>query len=60
MGPIAIGLLSSLIFILSIMEILLCEVNIHFPGRFAPNKLANRVLFNVWGNYWHESSRKCG
>ena len=25
-----------------------------------PINLVNRVLFNVWGNYWSESSRKCG
>ena len=33
-----------------------CEVNVHF---FALINLANCVQFNVWGNYWCESSRKC-
>ena len=27
----------------------MCEVNAHFPGRFALIVLANRVQFNVWG-----------
>ena len=52
-GHVAIDLFCSLIFILSITEILLWEVNAHLPGRFTPIILANRVEFNVWGNYWH-------
>ena len=32
----------ALIFILSNTEIPLCEVNVHFPGRFAPINLANK------------------
>ena len=48
-GPVAIDLFCSLIFILSITEILLCEVNAHFPGRFVPMILANHIQFNVWG-----------
>ena len=43
----------SFLFILSATDILLCEGNVYFPGRFAPINFANRVLFNVWGNYWH-------
>ena len=38
------------IFILSVTEISLCEVNVHFPNQFG------KPLFNVWRNYWRESS----
>ena len=54
-SPVAIDFFCSLIFALSITEILLCEVDAHFPGRFAPIILANR---NVWGNFLAESSGK--
>ena len=53
-GPVAIDLLISLIFALSITEILLCKVDAHFPGRFAPIILANHVQFNVWGKFLAE------
>ena len=53
-----IDLLCSLIFALSITEILLCEVNACFPGHFAPIIFANRVQFNVWGKSLAESSGK--
>ena len=34
------------------------QVNAHFPGRFAPVILANRVEFNVRGKFLAESSGK--
>ena len=40
--------------ILSITEIPMCEANAYILGHFMPIILANRVQFNVWGNYWHE------
>ena len=57
-GFVAIDSFCSLVLILPITEILLCKVNAHFPGRFAPIILANCIQFNVWGNYWHKSSGK--
>ena len=48
-----------LIFILSVTEISLCEVNAHFPSCFVPIILAHHIKLNAWGNYWRESSRKC-
>ena len=52
----AIDLFCSLLFNLSITEILMCKVNAHFPGCFMPIILANRFQFNG-ENYWHETSR---
>ena len=42
-------LFSSLNFALSIMEILLCEVDAHFLGRFAPIILANPRRNSMYG-----------
>ena len=49
----AIDLFCSLLFNLSITEILMCKVNAHFPG---PIILANCFQFNG-ENYWREMSK---
>ena len=56
-GPVTIDLFFSLI-ALSITEVLLCEVDAHFPGRFAPIILANHIHLNVWVKFLAESSGK--
>ena len=53
-GPVAIDLFC-LLLALSITEILLCEVDAHFPGHFAPIILANHIH---WVKFLAESSRK--
>ena len=56
-GSVAIDLFCSLNFALSITEI---EVDPHFPGRFAPISLANRVQFNVYEeNFGRNRVGKC-
>ena len=46
-GSCCFDLFRSLIFALSITEILLCEVNIHFPYRFTPIKQFEFYVVNI-------------
>ena len=55
-----IDLFCSLIFIQSVTEIPLCEVNVNFPGCFTAINLAKKSYSMYKGNYWHETSGKCG